>query len=212
MQSHFDAESWADLPAMLAHLPEPVRLVVWGDSQGLPAELEATRLARTLAERFPTISLNEQPRRANYPYYPVIGVMGLGPEGELDLGLRIIGLPAGYQFTSLVAAIQAVAFRGMTLEARTRIALHRLQQPVIIEVIAAAEVEEAALMAKVGFSMAAASPHVRCHLIMGDAFPEALIRYSVQRLPHTVVGGRIHLAGVVDEATLLRHVAAAQRP
>jgi alkyl hydroperoxide reductase subunit AhpF len=208
MNSPFDADTWAELPAMLGHLPEPVRLVIWGDSEARPVEREALRLAQALAARFPSLSAEARPRRPDYTYYPVLGVMGVGPAGEIDYGVRLIGLPAGSQFTSLVAAIQAVSFRGATLEGRTRIALHRLEQAVTIEVIAAAMVEEAALMAKIGFAMAVASPRIRCHLIMGDSFPEALIRYSVERLPHTVINGRAHISGVVDEVKLLDHIRA----
>ena len=70
---------------------------------------EAIRLARLLSDRFPeTIAHALFPRRTNYPYYPVIGVMSGTAEKVDDLGLRIIGLPIGYQMTSLIAAIQAV--------------------------------------------------------------------------------------------------------
>jgi alkyl hydroperoxide reductase subunit AhpF len=209
--ARFDAETRAQLPELLDHLPEPVRLVVWGDPEGSPAEKEAVALAQALAGHFRTIQFAGRPRRVNYPYYPVIGVMGLKGEEEVDYGLRLIGLPLGVQMTSLIAAIQAVAFHGMTLEARTRIALHRLATPVTIEVIGAADVEAAAVMAKMAFDMAAASPMIRSYFIMGDAFPEAVIRYSVNYLPHTVVNGRQHISGVVDEAALLQHIVAAVR-
>jgi alkyl hydroperoxide reductase subunit AhpF len=210
-KSRFDAETWAQLPELLDNLPEPVRLVVWGDPDRSAAEKEAAGLGRTLANHFGPISFAGRPRRANYPYYPVIGVMGLKGDEEVDYGLRLIGLPSGVQMTSLIAAIQAVAFHGMTLEAKTRIALHRLAAPVTIEVIGAADVAAAAVMAKTAFDMAAASPMVRSYFIMGDAFPEAVIRYSIDYLPHTVINGRAHISGVAGEAAVLQHIAAALR-
>ena len=73
----FDEDTWRQLPDFLGRLPEPVCLHVWGDAAGEPAEREATRLVATLAERFPLLSYRLFPRRDNYPYYPVIGVMGL---------------------------------------------------------------------------------------------------------------------------------------
>jgi hypothetical protein len=66
-------------------------------------------------------------------------------------------------------------------------------------------------LAQVAFNMAVFSPWIRTFAIMVDSFPDALIRYSVNTLPHTVVNGRIHVEGVVDEQSLLQHIAAAVR-
>jgi alkyl hydroperoxide reductase subunit AhpF len=203
----FDDDTWATLPEFFEKLPEPVQLHIWGDPAASPAEQEAARLAETLAGRFPNITYRLFPRRENYPYYPVIGVMGLDAAADpLDYGLRLVGLPAGYQMTSFITAVQAVAFRGMTSEAKTRIWLHRLPANVTIELIAAAAIEPAAQVAHPAFNMAVASPKVRTYFIMADAFPEILTRYSVRQLPHTVLNGRIHLGGLIDEETLARHV------
>ena len=205
----FGAETWAELPAFFENLPEPVHLIVWGEEDAGGGEREAARLGRVLAGRFDTIDFEMLPRRANYPFYPVIGVMGGKRDAWQDFGLRIIGLPAGYQATSLVTAVQAVAFRGMTLEAVSRIRLSKVKTDVAIEVMTAADNEGGPIMAQTAFSLAAASPHVCAFLIMADVFPQAVTRYSVNVVPHTVINSRVHVEGVVDEKTLLKHIAAA---
>jgi alkyl hydroperoxide reductase subunit AhpF len=205
----FGAEGWAELPTFFENLPEPVHLIVWGDESASQGEREAARLGRALAGRFDTIDFEILPRRVNYDFYPVIGVMG-GRQGDWqDFGLRLIGLPSGYQATSLVGAIQAVAFRGMTLEAVTRIQLSKVEMDVDIEVMTTADNEGGPIVAQTAFSLAAASPHVRAFLIMADVFPQAVTRYSVNVVPHTVINSRVHVEGVVDENTLLKHIAAA---
>lgn len=209
--AQFNDETWTQLPAFFEHLPEKVRLFVWADGQASPAEGEAVRLVRLLDERFASIDHRVLPRRVNYPYYPVIGVFRLEEEQAVDLGVRIIGLPAGYQLTSLIAAIQCVSFRGTTSEPQTRIQLSRLSSQVDIEVLTSAEDEYGSVMAQAAFNMAVFAPTVRAFLIMADNFPDAVIRYSVSRLPHTIINGRVHLEGVVDEKTLLEHMAAAVR-
>ncbi|MCI0399355.1 MAG: hypothetical protein L0322_31075, partial [Chloroflexi bacterium] len=78
---YFDEETWTSLPAFFERLPEPVRLHIWGDETATPAEAQAARLVQTLAMHFPAIQFQLFPRRANYSFYPVIGVMGL-QEGE----------------------------------------------------------------------------------------------------------------------------------
>ena len=205
----FDEETWAQLPDFFDHLPEPVRLHVWGDEQASPAEAEVTRLVRILDERFEMIDHRLLPRRINYPYYPVIGVLRLEERGAVDHGVRIIGLPAGYQLTSLITAIQCVSFRGSTSEALTRIQLSRLTDDVTIEVLTSADDEHGPVVAQAAFNMAVFTPSIRAFLIMADNFPDAVIRHSVSRLPHIVINGRVHLEGVVDERVLLKHIATA---
>lgn len=208
MRDPFDEETWAQLPALLAHLPEPVHLVVWGD-EVTPPEAEAAQLCRTLAGHFPIITTQMLPRRANYNYWPVIGVMRGGQAAYEDVGARIIGLPHGYQMTSFITAIQAVSFQGMSSEALTRIQLGKLKKEVRVELLTAADNEVGALMAHPLFNMAVVSPYVRVFMIMADQFPLIVQRYSVNYLPHTVINGRVHLEGVADEAAILRHMARA---
>ncbi|MCL4263696.1 MAG: thioredoxin family protein [Anaerolineae bacterium] len=208
----FDEETWAQLPALLAHLPEPVHLVVWGDESS-PREAEAIRLCQTLADHFDPITSEQRPRRPNYDYWPVIGVMHAVMRGTAvtheDCGIRLIGLPHGYAMTVLIAAIQAVAFRGMTSEALTRIQLSKLEQEVRAELITAPDNEAGVMMAHPLTNMAAASPHMRVFVIMADQFPVIVERYSVNYLPHTVLNGRVHIEGVVGEKEILEHMAMA---
>lgn len=209
--SQFDEETWTVLPDYLANLPEPVRLHVWGDEQASESEKKAAQLVRVLAKRFENIDYRLLPRRINYNYYPVIGVMGLDGNEVVDHGLRFIGLPAGVQMTSLIAAIQSVAFRGMTSGGKTRIQLRRLEKDVTLELITSADDEAGTMMAHKINNMAIVSPWIRTYIIMADAFPHALYRYSVSRIPHLVINERTHLEGMVDEETILHHIATAIR-
>ena len=70
----FDAETWELLPNYFEKLPNPVQIHLWGDPDSSQGEQEALRLVQTLAGRFKQIDAAIFPRRANYPYYPVIGI------------------------------------------------------------------------------------------------------------------------------------------
>lgn len=203
----FDDETWAALPSYFAELPNPVHISLWGDPQETVGEHEAVRLCEALADTFEPIQFTVYPRRVNYNFYPVIGVMGLDGDQQIDYGVRIIGRPSGYQLTSLIAAIQVVAFRGVTLEPRTRVQLRGLSTDVAIEIMTDADDEVGALVAKHAFGLSVASDHVRTWLVMADVFPEALIRYSVTHVPHTVINSRYHVSGALSEEDLLIHIA-----
>ncbi len=206
-ENPFDADTWAQLPALLAHLPEPVHINVWADATAAGYDAEAVRLCRTLADHFETITMQNLPRRINYDYWPVLGVMRGTPDAYEDVGVRLIGLPQGYAMTSFITAVQAVSFRGMTSEALTRIQLAKLEKEVRIELITAADNEAGALMTQPLFNMAVVTPHIRMFMIMADQFPVIIQRYSVNYLPHTVINGRVHLEGVVEEKEILEHIA-----
>ncbi len=210
----FDEETWRQMPDFLGQLPEPVCLHIWGDEAAGAAEREAARLARLFAEQFPDkLSYRLFPRRINYRYYPVIGVMLGTAEESTDLGLRIIGLPIGFQMTSLIAAIQAASFRGQTLEPLSRLKLHKMmsaaQEEVAIEVLTSAEDEAGAVVAKSAFGAAASTERVRAFLIVTDFFPEAAVRYSAAYLPHTIINKRLHFNGELEEEEMIRQIGAA---
>ncbi len=206
-EHRFDDETWANLPELLGKLPEPISLHIWGDPQASEAEREAIELAKLLADRFVDIEYRLFPRRISFSYYPVIGIMRIEEEEFIDNGLRIIGLPLGYQMTSLISAMQCVAFLGMTSEAKTRIQLKKLKQDVSLELITSADDEAGTVMAHRIFNIAVVSPFVKSYLIMGDAFPDAATRYSVSLVPHLVINEKAHLSGVATEETILSQIA-----
>lgn len=203
----FDDATWEMLPSFFDHLPEPVLLNIWGDENGSDTEREALLLASRVSDRFDTIDHQLLPRRIDFPYYPVIGVMRIADGEPIDYGVRIIGLPAGYQMTSLIAAVQSVSFQGSTADATVRIQLHRLESPVNLELFTAAHDQSGPLVAQSIFNMAVFSEHIRAFLIMADAFPRAAMRYSVGEVPHLVINGRSHIQGVVDENKIVEQIA-----
>lgn len=215
--SIFAGQSWNQLIGFLEQLPRPVKLVVWAREDGGRFEKEALHLAQALAGRFDILHAEEREPVPDHFHYPVIGVMGLDvtDEGheERDFGLRIVGLPAGYQINSLVGAIQAASFRASNLEGLTRIKLSKLpaDNPVDIELFTAAENEAGALVATLAAGFAVASPLVRTFIVMADVFPDIARRYSVRSLPHTVINSRVHVEGLLDEESLLKQIAIAVR-
>ncbi|MCA9976039.1 MAG: thioredoxin family protein [Anaerolineales bacterium] len=200
------ADQLDQLAGFLQELPNPVRIHYWGSPQASPEEMEALRLCQALADHFAPISLHAFPRRANYAYYPVLGIMGEKDGEKVDYGVRIIGLPAGYQITSLIAAIQAVSFQGVTLEPLTRIKLQKLNTDVTLELVTDLEDEGGTLVAKTIFGLAVAHERIQSYLLMSNMFPDTIVRYSVYRVPHLVINGRTHLTGVADEETILQHI------
>lgn len=208
---HLSAAQMAQLDPFLAKLPRPIRIHLWGLEDASPEEKEAFRLFRALEAEYEGVSLRTFSRRAAHRYYPVIGVMGVAEEKPVDYGVRFIGLPAGYQINSLIAAMQAVAFSGVTLEPKTRLQLRQVDADVTLELITSDEDEAGPVAAKTIFGLAVDSERVKSYVIMSNMFPEAAVRFSAYYLPHLVINKRVHLEGVADEATIMKHVGIAVR-
>lgn len=201
-------EQWGVLDGFLGHLPRPVRLVVWAAERNSCTEESAVDLGHILAERYPqTIQFVHKARRPDYEFYPLMAVMGLDDNGkEVDFGLRFVGLPAWYQINSLVGAIQAVAFRASTTEAKTRILLSRLpaEKEFKIQLFTSPEDEAGIVMATLFANLAVASPTIKVWIVMVNDVPEFALKYSIYTLPHTVINDQHHLQGVYDEEKMLK--------
>ena len=199
------------LGPFLAKLPEPVVLYVWGDENATLWEEEAYKLGRALAYEFPQVKLELRPRAPFSTHHPILGVFQPEADELKDHGIRIIGSPVGYQIMTVVAALQAIAFRGSQLEGKARINTHRIPSEVTIQMFTTADDENGPAMSAILCNMAVISPHVQVEIVMADIFPDIAMRFDPTGFPHTVINRRVHIRGPLDEDRVVEQVAAALR-
>lgn len=201
-------EDWWILDTFLERLTEKVRLVVWGDIEAGCLEEHAADLCAALAERYEAIEVELRPAQGDHPYHPIIGVMGVdGNGGEIDFQVRLVGLPDGLHINTLVGVIQAVSFRGQTLEPLTRIHLSRLQKPAALQVFTTANDEGGVLMGTLVANLAVVNERVRAQVFFLQHFPALVVQKSIYNVPHIILNDRHHLEGVVDEEKMLAFMA-----
>jgi hypothetical protein len=210
-QGPFTEDSWGILATYLEQLPEQVRVVVWGSEQNSCTEESAVDLGKALAAKFPkAIEFKHRPRKPDYDFYPVLGVMGIDERGkDIDYGVRFVGLPGWYQINTLIGAIQAVAFHGSTISVKTRIQLSRIpsEEEISLQVFTSPEDEGGVLMGTLAANLAVLCPNVKCWIGMVNDFPQLSVRFSIHNLPHTIINRNYHLQGVYDEEQMLKHLA-----
>jgi alkyl hydroperoxide reductase subunit AhpF len=66
--------------------------------------------------------------------YAIDKIPAIAVLGERDYGVRIYGIPAGYEFTSLIEAIKTVSAGQSGLSEATKEALAQIEQPVHFQV------------------------------------------------------------------------------
>jgi alkyl hydroperoxide reductase subunit AhpF len=131
-------EVTADLRSAFAQLENPVRLAVFSQALADPVSEEVRRLVEELAALDPRLTAEsrnfvlDQARvdELGIERIPAIAVLG----EQTDYGVRLYGLPTGYEFGSLVDSIVDVSRGTSGLAEATRSALAQLERDVRVRV------------------------------------------------------------------------------
>lgn len=135
----FEAAEEDAVRGLLAEMERPVELalVLGPEEEPLPGprEMDFSAEARRLVEGVAalgdlvTTSIHDAPA-FGVDHHPAICVL---PNGE-DVGLRYLGLPWGYELTSLIGACYEAGKHEPTLSAPSRAALATLERDLAVEV------------------------------------------------------------------------------
>ena len=129
--------------------------------------------------------------------------------GDRDYGIRYYGVPAGYEFTSLVEDILMVGRRDAGLAPATVAALAGLKKLVHMQVLVSPTCPYCPRAVRTAHQFALASEHVTADMIEISEFPHLAVKYQVQGVPTTVVNETVTLAGAQPESAVLEKVLAA---
>jgi alkyl hydroperoxide reductase subunit AhpF len=133
-----DDEVAAQLKTEFEKLKEPVRLAVFSQALADPESEQVRRLVEEMAALDPRITAESynfvldtgKVEGLKIQRIPAIAVLGQ----EKDYGIRMYGLPSGYEFGTLVDAILDVSSGDSGLGAPTRTALAAVDRDLHIQV------------------------------------------------------------------------------
>jgi alkyl hydroperoxide reductase subunit AhpF len=119
-------------------LEAPVRIAVFSQALADPASEQVKRMVEELGALEPRLKIEtanyvldkERVEALGIQRIPALAVMG---ETE-DYGIRLYGLPSGYEFGTFIDAILDVSRGQSQLSADTKAALQALESPVHIQV------------------------------------------------------------------------------
>ena len=190
----------------LASLAGPVRLIVF--TQEIECEFcaetrqlveEMAQLSDQLtAEVYDFVADQEKVRELGIDKIPAIAVIG-----QEDYGVRFYGIPSGYEFASLLHAIQAVAAGKPELSEETMQVLADLTTPVHIQVFVTPTCPYCPVSVVLAHEMAIASPMVRADMVEAMEFPHLATKYQVMGVPRTVINETVSIEGAAPEPTVL---------
>jgi len=203
-------EVGVELKQEFQNLAHPVRLVVFSQALADPESEQVRRLVEELGaldSRIRTESYNfvldeAKVRELGIARIPAIAVLG---EGK-DYGVRLYGLPQGYEFGLLIDAILDVSSGESGLTDETKAALLALDKPVHIQVFSTPTCPYCPRAARLAFKFAIESDKVSADGVEVTGYPDLARKYQVSSVPRTVVGESLHFVGAGPETMLLKHV------
>jgi len=203
----------------LADMTRPVRIVMFTQGEGGALECEYCHEARALAEEVAALSdkltLEVRDFQADESLATSYGVdkipaLVLLSDGTppVDHGIRLYGVPAGYEFSTFIEDLRMLGTGDPGLAPSTLDALRTLTQPLHIQVFVTPTCPYCPRAVILAHRLALASPLVTADMVEATEFPHLANKYHVHGVPRTVVNETIHVEGAVPEAALIAEVMA----
>jgi glutaredoxin-like protein len=126
--------------------------------------------------------------------------------GEEDYGIRFYGIPAGYEFTSLIHTIRMIGTGNSQLDQATVDALDALAEPVHMQTFVTPTCPYCPQSVVLSYEMAYASSKVRADGIESTEFPYLAIKYQVAGVPRTIINEKTDIEGVVPPDVVLQAI------
>ena len=190
----------------LAEMASPVRLVMFTQEFDCEYCTETRQLVEEVAalsdkltaEIYNFVVDKDKAEELGVDKIPAIAVIGAE-----DYGVRLYGIPSGYEFASLLHAIRMVAAGKPELSEETLAALADVTDPVHIQVFVTPTCPYCASSVVLAHQMAVASPNVRADMVEATEFPQLARKYQVMGVPRTVINDVAHIEGAVPEPMVL---------
>lgn len=119
--------------------------------------------------------------------------------GEKDYGIRYYGVPAGYEFTSLIEDIILVSRRDPGLSPEVLAELAKVDQPVHIQVMISPTCPYCPMAVRTAHKLAMANDNITADMVETVEFPFLVQKYDVQGVPHTVINDFYSFVGPLPE-------------
>jgi glutaredoxin-like protein len=185
--------------------PDSGRLILPG-GLGCPTCSVAEELARAVADAAPervtlsVIDVIERPEEGIE-----VPTLTIGAPGE-QARIAFQGLPSGYEFSTLLDAIERVSSKGGSLAPDLTERLSKLDTDVEVMVFVTPTCPYCPGAASMANRMALTSPRVRSVVVEANEFADLSRRFQVEGVPRTVVNRSSSFVGALPETMFVESV------
>jgi glutaredoxin-like protein len=195
-----------EIKEALGDLPNPVRLVMFTQEFECQFCKETRQLATEVGELSDQITVEVQnfvtdkdkAEELAVDKIPAIAVLG-----EKDYGIRLYGIPSGYEFSSLIESIRLVSAGVPDLTEDGLEFAQAIQDPVHIQVFVTPTCPYCPRAVILGFNLAMANDLVTADMVEATEFPHLAQKYQVMGVPRSVINEAFHIEGAAPEPMVL---------
>jgi glutaredoxin-like protein len=127
-------------------------------------------------------------------------------EGSKDYGIRLYGMPSGYEFSSLIEGIMDVSTGASGLLPETKAKIATITKPVHIQVFVTVTCPYCPQVVRIAQKLAMENDNISADMIESVEFPHLAQRYNVYGVPKTVINDRIMFEGALPEPEFVEQV------
>jgi len=189
-------------------LVDPIRIVVFTQE----FECRYCSDTRKIAEELATVSdkitveVHDFLKGDEAKEYGVERIPALAIIGKKDYGVRIYGIPYGYELQTLIESIINVS-RGQTdISDKTKHILEDVETAVHIQVFVTLTCPHCPTAAVIAHKLAVECDLVRADVIETSEFPDLAQKYNVIGVPKVVINEKIEFVGAFNEDLFAEHV------
>lgn len=190
-------------------LVDPVKLIMFtqeiecrfcSDTRKLAQEL-ATLSDKITAEVYDFIADANKAKEYGIDKIPALAIIG-----KKDYGVRIYGIPYGYELQTLIEAVINVSKGKTDLSDKTKQILTEVKSPVHIQVFVTLTCPHCPAAAAVAHKLAIESDLIKADVIESSEFPDLALKYNVMGVPKIIINEKIEFVGAFNEDLFAEHV------
>lgn len=137
---------------------------------------------------------------------PAIAILG-----EKDYGIRFYGIPAGFEYATLIEDIIMVSNKATNLSKGTKEALASIEKPIKIQVFVTLTCPYCPKAVSLAHQFAFESDQIRGEMVEATEFPHLAQKYAVMAVPKVVINEVVEFTGALPEDAFLNQILVAAK-
>jgi glutaredoxin-like protein len=158
-------------------------------------------------EHYDYATQNDKKEQYKIDKYPALII-----EGVRDYGIRYYGIPAGYEFASVIEDIMDVSEGSSHLTEESKKKLQAINKPIRIQVFVTPSCPYCPKAVRTAHKIAIENDFVTADMVEATEFPEVSNKYGVQSVPKTVINDGVEFVGALPEDQFIDGVISALEP
>lgn len=192
-----------------AKLEDPVRIVMFNqevecrfcsDTRQLVQELAALN-DKIKVEVYDFVANADKAKELGIDKIPALAILG-----KKDYGVRIYGIPYGYELQTLISAIIGVSKGRTDLSEKTKAILADVKSPVHIQVFVTLTCPHCPVAATTAHKLAIESDMIKADVIDSSEFAVLAQKYAIIGVPKIVINEKVEFVGAFNEDLFAEHV------